>query len=87
MSDETQSPFECVPREMKMPCGCYGDFRQGNTQATWLITAEAFLCPMRHKQGDVIVAVDLAGEAGADQRVPNAPEVAREALRLDGGQE
>lgn len=39
-----------------MPCGCYGELRQGNTQLTWVVTAEAFLCKEKHKQGDVIPA-------------------------------
>ncbi len=45
-----------VPSEM--PCGCYSEYRQGNTQATWLVTAEAFLCKQRHKQGQVVVLPD-----------------------------
>ena len=42
---------------VKMPCGCYGDLRQGNTGMTYLVTAEAFLCKARHKQGEVVPAV------------------------------
>ena len=51
----TESLHSSLPREMKMPCGCFGEYRQGNTQTTWLVTVEAFLCPMKHKQGQVVV--------------------------------
>ncbi len=52
-----------VPRFAKMPCGCQGELRQGNTQLTWRVTAEAFLCTQRHKQGDVVVVVDPSSHA------------------------
>ena len=46
--------------ETRLPCGCYAILRQGNEQITYEITAEAFLCDCKHKQGDI---VDVAGNS------------------------
>lgn len=54
---------DSLPTDRKTPCGCWGDLRQGNTQLTWVVTATAFLCSQNHKQGDVVVAVDVGGQS------------------------
>lgn len=40
--------------ETKLICGCYATRDEADGHRGWIVTAEAFLCDARHRQGDFI---------------------------------